>query len=234
MSASNATTARVTATVRRTACSVIAALAVSVLVPSVAAAHVNAKATQVTDDGIATVEFTFNHGCQGQPTDALRVQIPSNVADVTPQPQPGWVVNVGTDQFGWSGGSVPDHQRITFTATMRVWGEAGETIWLKTIQQCGALEEAWVEIPAPGAVEPPNVAPSIRLPRSIAPPITTTTTTSTTTAPASTAPPSTAASSAITEEGSPANAVGLAVFGVVVAVILGGAAVLYLRHRRQG
>ncbi|WP_334142619.1 DUF1775 domain-containing protein [Rhabdothermincola sp.] len=229
MSAWNAPTTRVNGFVRAV-CSVFAALTVSVLLPSVAAAHVNAKATQVTDDGIATVEFTFDHGCQGQPTNALRVQIPSNVADVTPQPQPGWVVDLGPDQFGWSGGSVPDHQRITFTATMRVWGEASETIWLKTIQQCGDLEEAWVEVPAPGAAEPPNVAPSITLPRSIAPPSTTTTTT----APASTAPPSTAADSAITEEGSPASTAGLAVFGVVVAVIIGGAAVLYLRHRRRG
>ncbi|WP_208029378.1 DUF1775 domain-containing protein [Rhabdothermincola sediminis] len=231
MSASNANATRVAAAVRHAACSALAAIIGSLLFPSVAAAHVNAKATQVTDDGIVTVEFTFDHGCQGRPTNALRVQIPSNVADVTPQAQPGWVVDLGTDQFGWSGGSVPDRQRITFTATMRVWGKAGETIWLKTIQQCGDLEEAWVEVPAPGAAEPPNVAPSITLPRSIAPP---TTTTTTTTAPASTAPPSTAPSSAITDEGSPASTAGLVVFGVVVAVLVGGAAVLYLRHRRPG
>lgn len=215
---------------RRAACTLLAAVAAVVAIPSAALAHVNARAVEISEDGVATVELSFDHGCQGRPTNALRVQIPSNVANVTPQPQPGWTVDTGEGQFGWSGGSVPDHQRITFTATMRVWGEAGETIWLKTVQECGELEEAWVEVPAPGAPEPENVAPSITLPRTIPAPVTITTTTA---LPPTSAPPSTLTGAAIAEESAPRNTGGLVVLGVAMVIILTGAVVLYLRHRHH-
>lgn len=222
---------RVVTPVRHSVRLVLVAIAILVSVASPAAAHVNAKAVGISDDGVATVEFSFNHGCQGQPTNALYVQVPSNVSDVTPQPLPGWTVESGADRFGWSGGSVPDHERITFTATMRVWGEAGQIIWFKAIQKCGELEEAWVETPAPGAPEPENVAPSITLPRTIQAPTTTTTTPPTTSAPSSSVTTSTVAEAAMAEESGSQSTVGLVVLGVVTAAIIGGALVLYLRHR---
>lgn len=198
-----------------------------------ASAHVTATATDISDEGVATVNFSFSHGCDGQPTIALRVQIPEGVSDVAPQPAEGFTTQTGAPEFAWVGGSIPDGQRATFTATMRVWGDEGHTIWLKTVQACPTAEEAWVEEQAPGQAEPEFVSPSIVLPRAIAAPSTTSTASPTTTtgaAPSTTS--TTTGNDAITDEGSPSSTAGLIVFVVVCAVLAGGASILYLRHRR--
>jgi uncharacterized protein YcnI len=213
----------------------VGALLVAVVLAAttgVAGAHVSARLDGVDDTGIATVTFTFDHGCDGEPTTSLRVLIPEGVAEVAGDTAPdGWTFATDGTEFGWSGGSVPDGDAASFTATMRVWGQEGDTIWLRTVQGCPNGEEAWIEIQEPGQPEPPNVAPSIVLPSTFAAPATTAepTTPPTTAEPTTT---STFANVAITEEGSPQNNVGLVVGGIAVGAIVIGALVLYLRHRQ--
>jgi periplasmic copper chaperone A len=196
-------------------------------------AHVTAQLEVVADDGTATVTFTFDHGCDGLATASLRIELPDQASDVTAASEvEGWQFASSGTEFGWTGGPVADGDPASFTATMRVWGTEGDTIWFPTVQGCPPIsEEAWIEIQEPGQPEPAYVAPSIVLPRTIEPPTDTTAEpTTTSTAPITTT--STFPNLAITEEGSPRNNVGLVVGGIAVGVIVVGAIVLYLRHRR--
>src|SRR5690606_21911200 len=103
-----------------------------------ARAHVDtdAQRSTVEPDGTATVQFVFDHGCEGQPTTSLRVKIPEGVRDVQPQPVEGWQTAVTPTEFSWTGGSIPDSEPAVFVATMRVTGEQGTTIWFPAVQGC--------------------------------------------------------------------------------------------------
>lgn len=198
-------------------------------------AHVEIGPSSVDPSGAASVTFTFDHGCSGQPTTSLRVQIPGGVSDVVPGPVAGWQTAVTPTEFSWTGGSIPDHEEANFTATMQVSGAAGATIWFPTVQGCPSAEEAWIEIPAAGAAEPENVAPSIVLTADVAPTSTIpTTTTTTTAAPSTTRTTLVPGEAAVTKEGSPTNNTGLVVGLVAVGAIVVGALVLYLRYRGKG
>ena len=215
---------------------VLVALAAVISGATPALAHVEVGESSIDATGAATVTFTFDHGCNGQPTDSLRVQIPDGITRVVPAPVDGWQIAVTPTEFSWTGGSIPDHQDASFTAAMQVSGAAGTTVWFPTIQGCGSDEEAWIEIPAVGGAEPENVAPSIVLTADVAP--------------AATTPPSTDAQdtgttgttrttlvpgeAAVTKEGSPTHTSGLIVGLVAVGAIVVGAVVLFLRYRGKG
>lgn len=214
--------------------------AATALGASAAGAHVEAEASTVSPDGAAVIDFSFHHGCDGQATTGLRIQIPEGVTDVVPQAVEGWTVNSTPTEFGWSGGSVPDGDEATFTATMAVAGEAGTVIWFPTVQQCPTAEEAWIEIQEPGAVEPEMVAPSITLTSTIqgttAVPATAVTTspapsTTVTTIPSGLAT-STTVPAGVMPQTTESNTGGLIVLIVTMVLIVGGALVLYLRNRR--
>jgi uncharacterized protein YcnI len=211
-------------------------LAAVALTAAPALAHVEVGDSSVAPDGTASVTFSFHHGCAGEPTTSLRIQIPAGVTDVAAQPVEGWQSAVTSTEVSWTGGSIPDGEQGSFVATMRVSGEAGTTIWFPTVQGCPTAEETWIETAAPGEPEPENVAPSIVLATTVGASDTT----------PSTVDPSSAESSvttrttlvpgeaAVTEEGSEQNNVGLVVLLVVAAIIVGGAIVLYLRNRGRG
>jgi periplasmic copper chaperone A len=214
---------------------VVAVMAVVVIAGTgTAHAHVTAQLVDVADDGTATVTFRFDHGCDGQATASLRIELPDQAADVAAAGDvEGWQFGASDTEFGWTGGPVSDGEEASFTATMRVWGAEGDTIWFPAVQGCPPTsEEAWIAIPQPGESEPSNVAPSIVLPRTIEAPATTTTVEPTTTSSTASVTTTTFPNVAITEEGSPQNNVGLVVGGIAVGAIVVGAIVLYLRHRR--
>src|SRR5262245_45247204 len=126
----------------RKAAAVIALGTLAVLLwPASALAHVTATAT--AGGAETAVSFTFTHGCSSQPTTSLRVQLPVGTADVQAADPPGWTHTVTDTELHWTGGSIPDGQRGTFTATMQLPGNAGETVFLPTLQGCPSAEEAW-------------------------------------------------------------------------------------------
>lgn len=218
---------------RRTTAAMVA-IAVVVLSAMPALAHVEVSDSSVAPDGAASVTFSFHHGCDGQPTTSLRIQIPDGVTDVAPQPVDGWQTSVTTTEVAWTGGSIPDGAQGDFTATMRVSGAAGTTIWFPTLQGCPNGEEAWIETAAPGEPEPENAAPSIVLTSTIGTPGTSATTSTTASSSGTTRTTLVPGEAAITQEGSPQNNAGLVVLLVIGAIIVVTAGVLYLRHRGRG
>lgn len=125
------------------------------------------------------------HGCDGQATQSIRVQIPEGVISVKPMPKPGWTLNItrgsyaksyeshgkavteGPKEIVWSGGSLSDDNYDEFVFTSFVSGDfqPGQTVYFPTSQKCGSAEINWSEIPAAGqsphALKAP--APGLRI-----------------------------------------------------------------------
>jgi periplasmic copper chaperone A len=199
-----------------------------------AAAHVSSSEEPVASGDRVPVTFTFDHGCAGQPTTYLRVQIPDGVRDVQAEDPAGWTSTVTADEVRWDGGSVPDGETVPFVATMVVDAPEGTVVHFPTIQGCPTAEEAWIQIPDASNPEPEFPAPSITIgsvsTASIAPE-------PAAAAPSTAAPPTTRPpleDSPIASREVERSSAGLIVFIAVTAIILGGALILYLRHRGTG
>jgi uncharacterized protein YcnI len=125
----------------------------------------------------------IGHGCDGAATRTLRVQLPLEMQHSKPMPKPGWNLELVRekletpyDYFGesvtedvrelvWSGGNLGDDYYDEFVFSTQLAGEAGQTLYLKTIQECTEGVLRWVEIPAEGqdAHELAHPAPSLML-----------------------------------------------------------------------
>jgi periplasmic copper chaperone A len=126
------------------------------------------------------------HGCEGEPTIAVRVQIPEGVISAKPMPKAGWTfekikgpyeqayeyfgtpMSEGVKEIIWKDGSLPDdeYDEFVFRAFLTEGLPVGEILYLPVVQEGpeGAAER-WIEIPAEGQssddLESP--APGIRL-----------------------------------------------------------------------
>jgi uncharacterized protein YcnI/copper(I)-binding protein len=145
-----------------------AALALSLAFSVPTNAHASLE-TSETAPGSFKAVLRIPHGCDGKPTDTVRVEIPEGFIAVRPMPKPGWALAVekgdyaktyelhgGTVKSGvksvtWSGGDLPDDFFDEFVLLGTLSGVAdGETLYLETTQKCGSEEIAWAEIPADG------------------------------------------------------------------------------------
>lgn len=122
------------------------------------------------------------HGCDGQATHTVRVEIPEGFIGVKPMPKAGWTVKTvraayaqsygyyhgplteGVRQIEWSGGSLPDEFYDEFVAAGFIARELkDQALYFKVVQICDKGELAWVDIPSPG-VDPHDLkAPAARL-----------------------------------------------------------------------
>lgn len=137
---------------------------------SAAFAHVTLAAGETHPNAAYRAVLKVPHGCDGQPTQAIHVQIPDGVINVKPMPKPGWDLKVtrgaykktyqshgkavteGAREIVWSGGSLPDdfYDEFTFIGFVTSDFSAGDTIRFPTLQTCANIEARWVEIPASG------------------------------------------------------------------------------------
>jgi periplasmic copper chaperone A len=208
----------------------IGAMAAVLALATPASAHVEA-AGETAPDGLTTVTFGFSHGCTGSATTSLKVKVPDGTTDVTAQNPTGWSSTVDGSQLTWTGGPIADQDTGSFTATMRLVGTKGETVYLPTVQGCQQGEDAWIELtPDP---EADNAAPRIVLAETVSVTGTATSiagvTTPTSAASASDAVAARDAQIVHESENSP---IGVIVIIAVVALIVITAAILYLRNRR--
>jgi uncharacterized protein YcnI/copper(I)-binding protein len=125
------------------------------------------------------------HGCDGEATQTIRVQIPEGVIGVKPMPKPGWTLSIsrgayaksyqshgkavaeGPKEIVWSGGALSDDNYDEFVFTSFITGDfqAGQTVYFPTTQKCTKGEVSWAEIPAaqqsPHSLKAP--APGLRI-----------------------------------------------------------------------
>ena len=202
----------------------VAAIGVVITLASPASAHVEAQGETATD-GLTTVTFSFSHGCTGSPTNSLKVKLPPTTTEVKPENPPSWSSTVDSSQLTWTGGPIADHDPRAFTATMRLVGTKGETVYLPTVQGCEQGENPWIEL-TPDA-EADNAAPRIVLAEAVVP----TGANSGVTTVTSPSDPVAARDAQIIHE-SENSPIGVIVIVVVITIIVVTAGILYLRNRR--
>lgn len=160
---SNAITARA-ARAARALTAIVTVMIALAMATAPAWAHVEAKASEPDDTGAMSVDFSFEHGCDGAATTGLRVKIPEGARDVEPQDQAGWKSGFEDSVVEWSGSSIPGDTPGSFTLKLKLDAAPGETVYFPTIQACGDKENSWIGIPTAVEPDPENVAPSIIVP----------------------------------------------------------------------
>lgn len=165
---------------------IITAAGFVALAATSAFAHVTLEGKEAAIGSTYKAVFRVPHGCEGRPTNVVRVRIPAGVIAVKPMPKPGWElekvrgdygatyeyhgsqVSEGVTEIVWSGGNLLDDEYDEFVLRGYLTPAltAGETLYFPVVQECpeGAAER-WIEAPAQGQssddLEMP--APGVRL-----------------------------------------------------------------------
>jgi copper(I)-binding protein/uncharacterized protein YcnI len=135
-------------------------------------ATANAHATLETAEaapGAYKAVIRIGHGCDGQPTHTIRVEVPEGYIGVRPQPKAGWSLDIergdyahpytlhgrevaaGVKAVTWTGGPLDDahYDEFAMAGTLAA-ATAGQPLFFKTVQTCTEGEVAWSDIPAAG------------------------------------------------------------------------------------
>lgn len=152
---------RRTGAVRRAVRPAFAGLALAaagvVLVSGPASAHVIVETVEPHGDGTATLTLAFDHGCDGEPTDALAVTMPDGVEPLAAGQPDGWTAEISDDAVRWEGRPVPDGERAAFTVDVRVIGTVGQSFVLPAEQSCpSGASLAWTDTDPSGAHPAPS------------------------------------------------------------------------------
>lgn len=149
---------------------VFAALALP-FATGIAFAHVSLEKGEAPVGSTYKAVFRVPHGCEGAPTNVVRVQVPEGVISVKPMPKPGWTLekvkgkyaktydyhgtptSEGVKEIVWKGGNLADDEYDEFvlrgylTPDLKV----GDTLYFPVVQECpeGKVER-WIEVPAAG------------------------------------------------------------------------------------
>ena len=145
-----------------------AAGALTLAALATAHAHATLEKREAAPGGYKAV-IRIPHGCDGQPTNTVRVELPEGYIDAKPQPKAGWELAIETGDYAqtyklhgreissgakivtWSGGALPDTHYDEFVLSGTLSGvEAGQLLFFKTVQTCADGEVAWVAIPEAG------------------------------------------------------------------------------------
>ena len=196
-------------------------------VASVAPASAHVEASSMAQGALTMVSLNVEHGCGEIDLTGLRVQMPEGATQVSAENPAGWTSTASTTEISWSGGPQPAHEELSFQFSLKLAQAAGETVRFPTIETCPGAEIAWIEETPEGGPEPEHPAPEIVVGA----------TSATTMAMAGSDDTKSTATMApeqtpITKEGSTTHNAGLVVLLVVMAIIIGGAVLLYLRNRK--
>jgi uncharacterized protein YcnI len=115
--------------------------------PAAALAHVTASPSSVEAGARPQVAFRVGHGCEGEATTALRLEIPAEVEEARPRPVAGWKLEITKDKAGhatavtWRG-KLPDDQFDVFELSFRAPDKEGK-LTFAALQSCGAKHAEW-------------------------------------------------------------------------------------------
>jgi len=167
----------------RAAACALAALFISLWFNKIASAHVTLADGDARAGSQYRAVIRVPHGCAGEATQAIRVQIPEGVIEAKPMPKPGWSLKAnsgsyaksyvyhgkptaaGTREIIWSGGNLGDDNYDEFVFTAFIAPDVSSPLYFPTIQTCAGSEARWVDIPAAGqnGHDLKSPAPSLRV-----------------------------------------------------------------------
>lgn len=136
-----------------------------------ALAHVSLEKGEAPVGSTYKAVFRVPHGCEGSPTNVVRVQVPEGVISVKAMPKPGWTLEKvrakyaksydyygtptgeGVKEIVWKGGNLGDDEYDEFVLRAYLTPDlpVGEVIYFPVVQECPeGKAERWIEIPATG------------------------------------------------------------------------------------
>jgi uncharacterized protein YcnI len=146
---------------------IVASLA---LLAAPAAAHVSFDKDEAEIGKGYKAVLKIPHGCEGEPTISVTLDIPEGYIGVKPMPKAGWktettrgaysasyafyhgaMLKDGVTSVTWSGGELPDDFYDEFTVNGFIARELKPgPLYFKVVQKCPKGELSWSEIPAQG------------------------------------------------------------------------------------
>ena len=166
-------------TVARAALGALVAMGL-LAVANPAGAHTTVTPSEASAGGYTTVYFQVPHGCDGEPTNVVSVQLTEDIQSVKAEMVPGWTATYTKaplsqpfESYGrqiteyvsaitWTadGAPLPDDQFMRFGVSMKVPDAPGEQLLLPAVQTCpSGAQEAWID-PNPDSDSP---APQLTL-----------------------------------------------------------------------
>lgn len=148
--------------------------ALALFAAPVADAHVVLDKNEAPAASYFKAVLLVPHGCDGQPTTRIRLQLPDDIYVARPQQKPGWSVEIVkkalekpvagphgktitekiTDII-WSGGNLPDEFYEEFGVIVKLPDQpSGTKIAFPVIQQCAKGEHQWVAQPGATSGDP--------------------------------------------------------------------------------
>jgi periplasmic copper chaperone A len=119
----------------------IAAAVISVASP--AEAHVEVSGATTAPDGVTTVEFGWVHGCDGQATTALEMQLPEGATVGAASLPAGWGASGEGRVLRLEGPAIADGTPAVFSIELTGYDTSVEQL-VPTVQICPDGEEAWI------------------------------------------------------------------------------------------
>lgn len=107
-------------------------------------AHMVFEQTQSAPGEAFSGVLELPHGCEGAPTDTVRVTFPQGFEAGEAVEKDGWTLEVNEDTATWSGGSVPDdaHERFAINGTFASDLAPGDIVF-PVSQMCGDAVLDW-------------------------------------------------------------------------------------------
>lgn len=134
-----------------------------------ALAHASLEVQQAAQNSTYKAVMRIAHGCQGETTLKVRIQIPEGVIAVKPMPKANWSLETvtgayeseyeyygstlteGVKEIVWTGELLDHHfDEFIFRGKLTDKLAAGSTVYFPTIQECANGTNRWIEIPAEG------------------------------------------------------------------------------------
>jgi periplasmic copper chaperone A len=134
-----------------------------------ASAHATFDRAEASQNSTWRGALRVPHGCNGQPTNVVRITIPEGVINVKPMPKAGWQLQTvsgpyarsytlsskpiteGVREVVWSGGNLDDGHYDEFVVTARMTDSLPPgPVFFPSVQECATAKASWTEIPKPG------------------------------------------------------------------------------------
>ncbi len=127
-------------------------------------AHVTVAPGQAAPGTTVAAGFHIGHGCSGQPTTSLKVEIPKEIAMAHPMESRGWTLTIQKSwgrikSVTWTV-NAPDVEPDVFEVHVELPKKAGP-VYFPALQTCGQTTVPWNDRPDAAGKTGPHPAPKI-------------------------------------------------------------------------
>jgi uncharacterized protein YcnI len=120
--------------IRRLSTVLLGAIALILLAPAPAQAHVEILTAQPNGDKTTTLTFAFDHSCPESPTTELTVALPAEATPSAATAPAGWSATVDGSQVTWTGSGLDATSE--FHVVVSIVARPGQALLFPTVQRC--------------------------------------------------------------------------------------------------